>query len=284
MTALMTRAGNVTVTPVTLRSNPISIPSRQQSAGLSRHSTSSPLLEDEIGAGDYITLTSTNPALVFPSLSGGEQQDREVPLDSITLDTDRGLVEESLTTANRVLLSRPDTQTQLTGTGLTHTGDTPVQHLVTVNQNQPVQSPESETRVSVTNVSPVTTFSSQSSTAQLVTISQGSISLLSQTDSMSGYTSQEPLPALMTRDQMMSSTILPHPSPRDQMLSSQGNVRPQLMAIANNRKDHLMSPPTSRGMWIIPIYRLEIIGNIFQSSSLRPSPSSSCLLSCLHTT
>ena len=292
----MTRAGNVTVTPVTLRTNPISIPSRQQS------STSSTLLEDEIGAGDYITLTSTNPALVFPSLTGGEQQDREVPLDSITLDTDRGLVEESLTTANRVLLSRPDTQTQLTGTGLTHSGDNPGHHLLTVNQNQPVLSPVSETGVSVTNVSPVTTFSSQSSTAQLVTISQGSISLLTQTDSMSGYTSQEPLPALMTRDQMMSSTILPHPSPRDQMLSSQGNVRPQLMAIANNRKDHLMSPPTSRGMWIIPIYRLEIIletiflsqqvvfelkrlkrskeiiVNIFQSSSLRPSPSSSCLL------
>ena len=111
----------------------------------------------------------------------------------------------------------------------------------------------SETSLPVTNVSPVTTFSSQSSTAQLVTISQGSISLLTQTDSMShGYTSQEPLPALMTRDQMMSSTILPHPSPRDQMLSSQGNVRPQLMAITN-RKDQLMSPPTSRGMWIIPI-------------------------------
>ena len=111
----MTRAGNVTVTPVTLRTNPISIPSRQQS------STSSSLLEDEIGAGDYITLTSTNPALVFPSLTGGEQQDREVPLDSITLDTDRGLVEESLSTANtRVLLSPPpqprlNTQTLVTG-------------------------------------------------------------------------------------------------------------------------------------------------------------------------
>ena len=60
MTALMTRAGNVTVTPVTLRSSPVSIPSRH-------HSSSSSLLEDDIGAGDYITLTSTNPALVFAS-------------------------------------------------------------------------------------------------------------------------------------------------------------------------------------------------------------------------
>ena len=113
----MSRAGNVTtvVTPVTLRSSPVSIPSRH-------HSSSSSLLEDDIGAGDYITLTSTNPALVFPSLSSADQQDREVPLDSITLDTDRGLVEESLTTANRVLLTRPDTQTQLTGTVHTQTG------------------------------------------------------------------------------------------------------------------------------------------------------------------
>lgn len=123
MTALVTRAGSVTVSPVTLRSNPITIPSRHhQSVSLERHSTSSPLLEDDIGAGDYITLTSTNPALVFPSLSSADQQDREVPLDSITLDTDRGLVEESLTTANRVLLTRPDTQTQLTGTVHTQTG------------------------------------------------------------------------------------------------------------------------------------------------------------------
>ena len=57
----MTRAGNVTVSPVTLRSSPVSIPSRHQS------SSSSSLLEDDIGAGDYITLTSTNPALVFSS-------------------------------------------------------------------------------------------------------------------------------------------------------------------------------------------------------------------------
>ena len=100
--------------------------------------------------------------------------------------------------------------------------------------------------IAVTNVSPVTTFSSQSSTAHLVTISQGNISLLPQTDSLPGYSSQEPLPALMSRDQILSSTILPHPSPRDQMLG-QGNARPQLMSI--NRKDHMMSPPTSRG-WI----------------------------------
>ena len=62
VTALMSRAGNVTtvVTPVTLRSSPVTIPSRH-------HSSSSSLLEDDIGAGDYITLTSTNPALVFSS-------------------------------------------------------------------------------------------------------------------------------------------------------------------------------------------------------------------------
>ena len=106
----------------------------------------------------------------------------------------------------------------------------------------------------MTNVSPVTTFSSQSSTAQLVTISQGNISLLSQTDSMSGYSSQDPLPALMSRDQILSSTILPHPSPRDQMLG-QGNARPQLMSI--NRKDHMMSPPTSRGSLIWILFKTE---------------------------
>ena len=130
----------------------------------------------------------------------------------------------------------------------------------------------------MTNVSPVTTFSSQSSTAQLVTISQGSISLLTQTDSMShGYSSQEPLPALMTRDQMMSSTILPHPSPRDQMLSSQGNGRPQLMAV-NNRKDEMMSPPTSRGMWSIPII---LITNYCLFTALLSPPVSRQLLSPL---
>ena len=120
VTALMTRAGNVTVTPVTLRSNPVSIPSRQAGqaqVSLSRHSSSPSLLDDDIGAGDYITLTSSNPALVFP-------QDREVPLDSITLDTDRGLVEESLNTANtRVILSsqaQPRLNTQNLVTGMVH--------------------------------------------------------------------------------------------------------------------------------------------------------------------
>ena len=79
VTALMSRAGSVTVTPVTLRSDPVSIPSRQQhSVSLTRHSGPSNLLEDEIGAGDYITLTSSNAGLVFPSLNSSEQQDRGV--------------------------------------------------------------------------------------------------------------------------------------------------------------------------------------------------------------
>ena len=134
VTALVSRAGQaqVTVTPVTLRSGPVSVPSR--------HSTSSDLLEEDIGAGDYITLTSTNPALVFSSHQdrGGSSSSSpseklsflsslaEVPLDSITLDTDRGLAEEgsSLSTANtRVLLSsqpqaRGSSQPQTLVTGM----------------------------------------------------------------------------------------------------------------------------------------------------------------------
>ena len=141
----MSRAGNVTtvVTPVTLRSSPVTIPSRH-------HSSSSSLLEDDIGAGDYITLTSTNPALVFSSHQDRGDSRRhhtktaslssllslaEVPLDSITLDTDRGLVDggtsdsvggalESLNTANtRVILSsqpqaRVSSQPQTLVTGM----------------------------------------------------------------------------------------------------------------------------------------------------------------------
>ena len=78
VTALMTRAGDVTVTPVTLRSTPISVPPpgprhNVHSVSLSRHSS---LLEDDIGAGDYITLTSNNSALVFNSISTNQSQDK----------------------------------------------------------------------------------------------------------------------------------------------------------------------------------------------------------------
>lgn len=130
MTALMTRAGNVTVTPVTLRSSPVSIPSRH-------HSSSSSLLEDDIGAGDYITLTSTNPALVFSS-----EQDREVPLDSITLDTDRGLVDggssESLNTANTRLILSSQPQARLSSQPQTLvTGMVQLSHFVLQFSSQP---------------------------------------------------------------------------------------------------------------------------------------------------
>lgn len=112
-----------------------------------------------------------------------------------------------------------------------------------------------------------------SSTAQLVTISQGSISLpvvgvghggqlltqspasapdADQFSSDPGYPGPEPLPTLMsprevsllsptmTRDQMMSSTMMP----RDQMLASNVNPMPKMMAVTD-RKDQIMS--SSRG-------------------------------------
>ena len=83
VTALMSRAGDVTVTSVSLRSSPISIPARAQpqqlhsaSVTLSRQTGDQPLLEDDLGAGDYITLTSNNTALVFNSISATQSHDR----------------------------------------------------------------------------------------------------------------------------------------------------------------------------------------------------------------
>ena len=137
--------------------------------------------------------------------------------------------------------------------------------------------------MTVTNVSNATTFSSLSSntsTAPIVTISQGTLSLpvlgvgqiLQGPITSHGTTSQEPfsnnqpqfsssdsvsLPSLMsardggsvllsppmTRDQMMSSTMMP----RDQMLSSHINpINPKLISVPV-RKDQIMS--SSRGNW-----------------------------------
>ena len=129
--------------------------------------------------------------------------------------------------------------------------------------------------VSITSLSSHTPQPCISSTAQLVTISQGSISLpvvgvghggqlltqspasgvapdADQFSSDPGYPGPEPLPTLMsprevsllsstmTRDQMMSSTMMP----RDQMLASNVNPMPKLMAVID-RKDQIMS--SSRG-------------------------------------
>ena len=93
VTALMTRAGDVTVTPVTLRSQPITNPPPQprhqqlHSVTLSRHSSNSPMLEDDIGAGDYITLTSNNSALVFNSISTSQSHDRGISCETIEPST-----------------------------------------------------------------------------------------------------------------------------------------------------------------------------------------------------
>ena len=90
VTALISRAGagdSVTVTSVSLRSSPISIPARAQpqqlhsaSVTLSRQTADSPLLEDDLGAGDYITLTSNNTALVFNSISATQSHDKGISL------------------------------------------------------------------------------------------------------------------------------------------------------------------------------------------------------------
>ena len=87
VTALTSRPGAgdcvTQVTSVSLRSTPISIPARAQpqqlhsaSVTLSRQTAASPLLEDDLGAGDYITLTSNNTALVFNSISATQSHDR----------------------------------------------------------------------------------------------------------------------------------------------------------------------------------------------------------------
>ena len=290
VTSLMSRAGDVRVTSVSLRSTPISIPARSEpqplhsaSVSLSRQSAGSPMLEDNLGAGDYITLTSNNTALVFNSAT--QSHDRgsvvtfsyigfllqfrhsliedlvsEVPLDSITLDSDRNLGEESpvsLNTANtRVILtsslgsqSASGYSVSVPGSGLSFPGPA-----------------ASSSGVSITSQPSI------SSTAQLVTISQGSISLpvvgvgpggqlLTQSpgpgselfsSDHSGYSGPEPLPTLMsprevsllsppmTRDQMMSSTMMP----RDQMLASNVNPMSKLMSVTG-KKDQTMS--SSRG-------------------------------------
>ena len=71
--------------PVTIRTTPISIPARsaplpQQGAAstLSRHSSSSSLLDDDIAGSDYITLTSTHPSSMVFSTSplSAHNQDR----------------------------------------------------------------------------------------------------------------------------------------------------------------------------------------------------------------
>ena len=103
-----------------------------------------------------------------------------------------------------------------------------------------------------------------SSTAQLVTISQGSISLPVVgvghggelvTPAADQFSSEAPLPTLMsprevsllsppmTRDQMMSSTMMP----RDQMLASNVNPMPKLLAVTD-RKEQIMT--SSRGSHI----------------------------------
>ena len=108
---------------------------------------------------------------------------------------------------------------------------------------------------SVTNVSSMSSFSTQNSTAQLVTISHGSISLPlvgsdqsgSSISTVSVYSSPESLPTLMSpRDQMMSSTMIP----RDQMLSSQTNSKPISFStrkdqILTSSADQLLSPMMS---------------------------------------
>ena len=205
----------------------------------------------------------------------------EVPLDSITLDTERGLGTEDeedpvdpssaqiINTANtRVILTNTNQHSISSRVNLSHYGNG--------NTEEPFQASCSTTStyVTVTNVSNVTTFSSltsNNSTAPIVTISQGSISLpvlgVSQilqgssssqepfSSSQSQFSSQESLPSLMsprdsgtvllsppmTRDQMMSSTIMP----RDQMLSSHINpINPKLINVPG-RKDQIMS--SSRG-------------------------------------
>ena len=302
VTALTSRPGAsgdcvTQVTSVSLRSTPISIPARAQpqqlhsaSVTLSRQTAASPLLEDDLGAGDYITLTSNNTALVFNSISATQSHDRgtsliqwmityfqdifsEVPLDSITLDSDRGLDVESpvsLNTANSntrvIFTSSLGSQSQTasgfnvsaSGSGLRFPGSASI-----------------SSGVSITSLSSHSPQPCISSTAQLVTISQGSISLpvvgvghggqlltqspasgvapdADQFSSDPGYPGTEPLPTLMsprevsllsptmTRDQMMSSTMMP----RDQMLASNVNPMPKLMAVTD-RKDQIMS--SSRG-------------------------------------
>lgn len=203
----------------TLRTAPAA---RQHAVTLSRHpgpGPASPLLEAEDG--DYITLTASS-SVASLSVFSSQAQDREVPLDSITLDSVRGLGSEdegeaSVATA-RVILAPSQPRYPASSPGYPAPGQ------------------------------------------QLVTISQASISL--PLDQFPGAGAEyavtsEPLPGLMsppcsaallsppmTRDQMMSSTIMP----RDQMLSSHVNQIPKLLPISSEKDQNMSS---SRGEQLI---------------------------------
>ena len=195
VTALVTKAGDrdVTLTPVTLRSIPISFPARGQTIGsvtLSKNSSCSvtaavnaaPLLDSEdIDNSDLISSLSANSSacsnVVFSQSHG-----REVPLESITLDSNQQLVSDvDISTAK---CSRASFQYD---------------------------------------------SCHSSSTANIVTISQATLSLpvVYTTPHQQLSANQEALPI------MMSSSMMP----RDQMLSSNLNPLPKLMSI-QGVKDH----------------------------------------------
>ena len=195
VSTLMTRAGDrdVTLTPVTLRSIPISFPARGQTIGsvtLSKNSSCSvtaavntaPLLDSEdIDNSDLISSLSANSS-ACSSIVFSQSHGREVPLESITLDSNQQLVSDvDISTAK---CSRASLQYD---------------------------------------------SCHSSSTANIVTISQATLSLpvVYTTPHHQLSTNQESLPT------MMSSSMMP----RDQMLSSNLNPLPKLMSISG-AKDH----------------------------------------------
>ena len=210
VSALMSVAGDVSVTPVTLRSNPVISSSaphlRQHSLGsvtLSKHppAPASILEEDvDLDTSDFITL-STNNAVVFSSnnsVSGynGQSQDREVPLDTITLDqhhlvtTDHS--DQDNTANTRVIISGSSRSTG-------HQFSPPTaQHLVSTMSLPVVFTPSSH------------------QTAQF---------------SSSSLSSQESLPP--TSALLSPSTI--SMLPRDQLLSSNINPLPKLMSTTGSK-------------------------------------------------